>query len=73
MSRRRKETNKTNMEIARINPSLIKIITDRTTLHIESKTILDKLIKEIPERARHLYPWSTNNRYISFYEIKQFL
>ncbi|RCH97531.1 hypothetical protein CU097_015104, partial [Rhizopus azygosporus] len=48
MSRRRKEADNANVEIARFNPSMIKITNDRTKLLIESKTLLDKLIKEVP-------------------------
>lgn len=51
MSRIRKEADKANVEIARFSPSTIKIMSDRTKLHIESETVLDKLIKEAPQKA----------------------
>ncbi|KAG1051134.1 hypothetical protein G6F43_006640 [Rhizopus delemar] len=54
LSRRRKEADKANVEIARSNPSLIKIATDRTKLHIESKIVLDKLIKGVSGRTRDI-------------------
>lgn len=53
MSRRRKEADKANVEIVRFNPSMIKI-NDRTKLLIESKTTLDKLIKEVPYIAQSI-------------------
>lgn len=40
------------MEITRINSSLIKVIIDRTKMHIEFKTVLDKPVKEVSERAQ---------------------
>lgn len=54
MSRRRKEADKANVEIVRFNPSMIKITNDRTKLLIESKTTLDKLIKEVPYIAQSI-------------------
>ncbi|KAL4213138.1 hypothetical protein AB4K20DRAFT_1864668 [Rhizopus microsporus] len=63
MSRRRKEADKAKVEIARFNPSMIKITNDRTKLLIESKTTLVKLIKEVPEKNKdYCYPWSTDHR-----------
>ena len=72
MSRRRKEADKAKVEIARFNPSMIKITNDRTKLLIESKTTLVKLIKEVPEKNKdYCYPWSTDHRYIKFLREKQ--
>ncbi|PHZ11747.1 uncharacterized protein RHIMIDRAFT_244215 [Rhizopus microsporus ATCC 52813] len=65
MSRRRREADKANVEIARLNPSMIKITNDRTKLHIEFKTVLDKLIKEVPQKVRsYRYLWPTDHRAI---------
>ncbi|CAO3698697.1 unnamed protein product [Rhizopus stolonifer] len=54
LSRRRKEADKANVEIAKGNASLIKVTSDRTKLHIESKVVLDKLIREVPEKDKNV-------------------
>lgn len=54
LSRRRKEVDVANCEIFKINPSLIKITTDRTRLLIESKVVLDNMMKENPNRAKEI-------------------
>ncbi|KAG1053715.1 hypothetical protein G6F43_004233 [Rhizopus delemar] len=52
--RRRKEADKANCEIAKFDPSLIKITSDRTKLLIEPKAVLDKLVGENPEKANDI-------------------
>ncbi|RCH81494.1 hypothetical protein CU097_004579, partial [Rhizopus azygosporus] len=71
MSRRRKEADKAKVEIARFNPSMIKITNDRTKLLIESKTTLVKLIKEVPEKNKdYCYPWSTDHSKATLFSLK---
>lgn len=52
--RKRKEADKANCEVARINPGIIKITSDRTKLLIESKVVLDKLANGDPKRAKDI-------------------
>lgn len=50
----KKEADKANCEVAKFDPSLIKITSDRTKLLIESKAVLDKLVGENPEKANDI-------------------
>ncbi|KAI7894341.1 uncharacterized protein EV154DRAFT_415464, partial [Mucor mucedo] len=54
LSRRKKEADKANCEISRIDPGLVKITSDRTKLLVESKAVLDKIAKEDPRRAKDI-------------------
>ncbi|KAG2208698.1 hypothetical protein INT47_007797 [Mucor saturninus] len=53
LSRRKKEPDKANYEISKIDPGLVKITSDRTKLLVESKAVLDKIAKD-PIRARNI-------------------
>ncbi|EIE76421.1 hypothetical protein RO3G_01125 [Rhizopus delemar RA 99-880] len=50
----KKEADKANCEVAKFDPSLIKITSDRTKLLIEPKAVLDKLVGENPEKANDI-------------------
>ncbi|CEP13341.1 hypothetical protein [Parasitella parasitica] len=54
LSRRKKEADKANCEISRIDPGLVKITNDRTKLLLESKAVLDKIVEEDPGRAKEI-------------------
>ncbi|RCH79269.1 hypothetical protein CU098_000311, partial [Rhizopus stolonifer] len=54
LSRRRKEADKANCEVSKLGAGHIKITSDRTKLLIESKVILDHLIKEEPEKVKEI-------------------
>ncbi|ORE05196.1 hypothetical protein BCV72DRAFT_243024 [Rhizopus microsporus var. microsporus] len=49
---RKKKADKANCEISRIDPDLVKITSDGTKLLIGSKTVLNKLLEEDPEKAK---------------------
>ncbi|CEG84844.1 hypothetical protein RMATCC62417_18596 [Rhizopus microsporus] len=51
---KKKEADKANCEISRIDPGLVKITSDGTKLLIQSKTVLDKLLEEDPEKAKEI-------------------
>lgn len=54
LSRRRKEADKANCEVSKMGAGHIKITSDRTKLLIESKAILDHLIKEELENVKEI-------------------
>ncbi|KAI7867034.1 hypothetical protein BDF14DRAFT_1807795 [Spinellus fusiger] len=54
MSRKNKEADKANVEIARMNASVAKITKDKTKLLLESKCILDRLVKEAPHSVTEI-------------------
>ncbi|RCH97461.1 hypothetical protein CU097_012084 [Rhizopus azygosporus] len=51
LSRRNKEADTDNMELARMGASVVKTCSDKSKLLIESKCILDCLVREHPEQA----------------------
>lgn len=53
-SRRKKEADKANCGISRIDPGLVKITNDRTKLLLESKAVLDRIFEEDPGRAKEI-------------------
>lgn len=54
LSRKKKKTDNANCEVSRINLGLVKTTKDRTKLFIESKIVLDKIVKEDPGRAKEI-------------------
>ncbi|KAG1470744.1 hypothetical protein G6F56_002505 [Rhizopus delemar] len=54
LSRRSTEADKANCEVSKVGAGHIKITSDRTKLLIESKVILDHLIKEEPEKVKEI-------------------
>ncbi|KAG2224390.1 hypothetical protein INT45_002929, partial [Circinella minor] len=53
LSRRRKEADQANVEMARKNPTISKTSSDRIKLLIESKCVLDRLAKEVKHFKHH--------------------
>lgn len=54
LSRSRKEADKANCEVLKMGAGHIKATSDRTKLLIESKALLDHLIKEEPEDVKEI-------------------